>query len=326
MPNKALITGISGQDGSYLAEFLLAQGYEVHGLVLPVELENPKRDLWRLSGIIDKIKLYPSAIESYASLLSIVGGIKPNECYHLAAQSFVSYTIDNESSIYNTNILGTHYILSVIRQVAPDCRFYFAGSSELFGRAKTSPQDETTPFNPRSIYGITKLTGYYLTCNFREKFNIFACNGILYNHESPRRGEGFVTQKITSGVSKIKVGKEKSLSLGNLDARRDWGYAPEYVSAMWKMLQQDKPDDYVLATGQLHSVRELCAIAFSYVGLEYRDYIKIDQNFFRSSEKIPLVGNPKKAGRILGWKPQKDFKEMIEEMVEADIRANRATD
>lgn len=322
MAKTALITGISGQDGSYLAEFLLAKGYEVHGLVLPKELEDPNRDLWRLSGIFNEIKLYPSSLESYPSMLSIVDGIKPDECYHLAAQSFVSYTFDNEFSIFNTNIMGTHYILSVIKQVAPHCHFYFAGSSELFGRATTAPQDEATPFNPRSAYGITKLTGYHLTCNFRDNYGMFACNGILYNHESPRRGYEFVTHKITAGVAKIKLGKENSLSLGNLDALRDWGYAPEYVTAMWKMLQQERPDDFVIATGQLHTVRELCDIAFSYVGLDYREVVKIDQDFYRASEEIPLVGNPKKAGRILGWKPQKDFKEMIEEMVEADLTAS----
>jgi len=323
MTKRALITGISGQDGSYLAEFLLAKGYEVHGLVLPKELENSDRDLWRLSGIINEIKLYPSSLESHPSILGIVDGIKPDECYHLAAQSFVSYTFDSESSIFDTNITGTHYIISVIKQIAPDCHFYFAGSSEIFGRATTAPQNETTPFNPRSIYGITKLTGYYLTRNFRDNYKLFACNGILYNHESPRRGDEFVTKKITSWVAKIKSGKENSLSLGNLEAKRDWGYAPEYVAAMWKMLQLDKPDDFILATGQLHTVRELCDIAFSYVGLDYREYVKIDQEFYRPSEKIPLVGDPKKAGRILGWAPKKKFTEIIEEMVEAELKHSK---
>ncbi len=315
---KALITGISGQDGSYLAELLLAKGYEVHGIVMRSELENPDRSLHNLKGILNQITLHPASIEAYPSMFQIVQRVKPEECYHLAASSFVSYSFDDEFAIFNSNVNGTHYILSILKEIAPLCKFYFAGSSELFGRASSYPQNENTPFHPRSAYGITKATGYYLTCNYRDNYGLFGCNGIAYNHESIRRGYEFVTRKIVRGAVQIKLGLTQELVLGNLDAKRDWGYAPDYVKAMWLMLQQDQPDDYVIATGILHSVRELCELAFSSLGLNYQEYVKVDPKFFRPTEDIPLVGDSSKAQKKLNWKPEKSFQGMIEEMVEYD--------
>ncbi len=316
---KALITGISGQDGSYLAELLLSKGYEVHGIVMRSELENPDRSLHNLKGIINQVILHPGSIEAYPSMFRIVQRVKPEECYHLAAASFVSYSFDDEFAIFNSNVNGTHYILSILKEIAPECKFYFAGSSELFGRASSSPQNELTPFHPRSAYGITKATGYYLTSNYRENYGLFACNGILYNHESIRRGYEFVTRKIVRGAALIKCGLAHELRLGNLDAKRDWGYAPDYVRAMWLMLQQDQPDDYVIATGELHSVREVCEIVFSSLGLNYEDYVIADPKFFRPSEDVPLVGDASKARKVLGWKPEKSFRGMIEEMAQYDF-------
>ncbi|MGB8252249.1 MAG: GDP-mannose 4,6-dehydratase [Anaerolineaceae bacterium] len=316
---KALITGISGQDGSYLAELLLTKGYEVHGIVMRTELEDPDRSLWKLSGIKDQITLHPGSIEAYPSMYQIVQEVQPDECYHLAASSFVSYSFDDEFAVFNSNVNGTHYILAIIKEAAPHCKFYFAGSSELFGRVLSYPQNEDTPFHPRSAYGITKATGFYLTCNYRENYGLFACNGILYNHESVRRGYEFVTRKITRGAVQIKLGLSRELILGNLDAKRDWGYAPDYVKAMWLMLQQNKPDDYVIATGDLHSVREFCNIAFSYLGLNYQDFVKVDPKFYRPAEDVPLVGDSSKAHKKLHWKSEKPFQSMIEEMVEFDL-------
>jgi GDPmannose 4,6-dehydratase len=317
---KALITGISGQDGSYLAEFLLAKRYEVHGIVMRSELENPEISLWRLSEIKDKITLHPASIEAYPSLLQVVQNVMPDECYHLAASSFVSYSFDDEFAIFNSNVVGTHNVLSVIKETAPLCKFYFAGSSELFGNAKQYPQDESTPFNPRSAYGITKATGFFLTANYRENYHLFGCNGILYNHESPRRGLEYVTRKITTGAAKIKLGLVDELPLGNLDAIRDWGYAKDYVTGMWLMLQQDQPEDFVLATGEPHTVREFCQTTFSLLGLNYEKYVKIDAEYFRQSEKIPLIGNASKARLKLGWNPTLSFTEMVNLMVEEDIK------
>jgi GDPmannose 4,6-dehydratase len=315
---KAFITGISGQDGSYLAELLLSKGYEVHGLVMRSEIEDPRQALWRLANIMGDIRLYPGSIESYPSLLSMVNEIKPDECYHLAATSFVSYAFEDEYAIFNSNISGTHNVLSVLKQAAPECRFYFAGSSELFGRATVSPQNETTPFNPRSAYGITKATGFYLTCNYRENFHMFACNGILYNHESPRRGFEYVTRKVTYGAARIKLGFEDKIVLGNLDAVRDWGFAGDYVKAMWQMLQRDQPRDYVVATGQAHSIRDLCDIAFSHLDLNYRDHITTDKQFYRPTEDVPLIGDATRARTELKWEPSVSFSQMIEQMVDSD--------
>lgn len=322
---KALITGISGQDGSYLAELLLAKGYEVHGIVMQSELEDPKRTLWKLSGVINHITLHPASIVAFPSMFQIVQRVNPDECYHLAASSFVSYSFDDEFAIFNSNVNGTHYILSILKEAAPDCKFYFAGSSELFGRASSYPQNEATPFHPRSPYGITKATGYYLTCYYRDNYGMFACNGILYNHESVRRGYEFVTHKIVRGAVQIKLGLSRELLLGNIEAKRDWGYAPDYVRAMWLMLQQDQPADYVIATGDLHSVREFCEIAFTFLGLNYQDYLKVDPIFIRPTEEVPLVGDSSKARQKLNWKPEKTFHSMIEEMVEYDLAEARKT-
>jgi GDPmannose 4,6-dehydratase len=253
---KALITGITGQDGSYLAEFLLEKGYAVHGMVRRVAIADPEHRLWRIKHLLDTIVLHSASLESYASIFGVVEKVQPDECYHLAAQSFVSYSFDDEFSTINTNINGTHHVLSAIKNRAPDCRVYFAGSSEMFGHAVETPQHEQTPFHPRSAYGISKVAGFDLTRNYREAHHLFACSGILFNHESPRRGFEFVTRKITSAVAKIKRGLSKELRLGNLEAKRDWGYARDYVQAMWLMLQQDQPDDYVIATSVSHSVRE----------------------------------------------------------------------
>ena len=316
---KALITGIDGQDGSYLSEFLLKKGYQVHGIVRRVALEDPEHQLWRLRHILNKVTLHSGSLESFASLFKIVHKLKPTECYHLAAQSFVSYSFEDEFSTINTNINGTHYILSALRELAPDCKFYFAASSEMFGKVKKSPQNEETPFHPRSPYGISKVAGFDLTRNYREGYNLFACNGILFNHESPRRGFEFVTRKITNAAARIKLGLAEELALGNLDAKRDWGFSGDYVEAMWLMLQQDKPDDYVIATGEAHTVKEFAQLAFDHVGLDWKKYVKVDQNFYRPAEVSLLLGDYSKARKKFGWKPKVRFKELVKMMVDADM-------
>lgn len=316
---KALITGITGQDGSYLAEFLLEKGYEVHGIVRRVAFEDPEHRLWRIRHILDKVILHAASLENYASIFNVVEKVRPDECYHLAAQSFVSYSFEDAFSTMNINVNGTLYVLSAIKEKAPHCKFYFAGSSEMFGLAQESPQNEDTPFHPRSPYGISKVTGFYLTQNFREAYNMFACSGILFNHESPRRGLEFVTRKISYGVAKIKLGLVKELRLGNLDAKRDWGYAGDYVKAMWLMLQQDEPDDYVIATGETHSVREFVELAFNYVGLDWRDYVIVDEKLFRPAEVFELRGDYSKAKRMLGWEPSVKFEDLVKMMVDADL-------
>lgn len=317
---KALITGITGQDGSYLAEFLLSKGYEVHGIVRRVALEDSERRLWRIRHILDKVILHSASLESYASIFNVVEKVQPDECYHLAAQSFVSYSFEDESSTLLTNIMGTQYVLSALKEKAPQCRFYFAASSEMFGNVKETPQNENTPFHPRSPYGISKVAGYYLTLNYREAYGMFACNGIAFNHESPRRGYEFVTRKITSTVAKIKLGLAKELRLGNLDARRDWGFAGDYVEAMWLMLQQDEPDDYVIATGETHSVREFAELAFSYVGLDWKKYVVVDEKFYRPAEVSLLCGDYSKARKKLGWQPKVKFAELIKMMIDHDLK------
>jgi GDPmannose 4,6-dehydratase len=251
-------------------------------------------------------------------MYKLITSVRPDECYHLAASSFVSYSFDDEFSIMNNNFNGTHTLLAMIKEAVPHCRFYFAGSSEMFGSAGASPQ-KTTPFNPRSIYGIAKLTSYHVMRNYRDKYGIFACGGILYNHESPRRAFEFVTRKITSTAAKIKLGLENKLVLGNLDAVRDWGYAPDYVEAMWRMLQQDQPDDYVVATGVNRSVRDFIECAFGEVGLDSAKYLETDPRFFRPSESVPLLGDASKARKKLGWKPTRDFSAMVQEMVQSDL-------
>jgi GDPmannose 4,6-dehydratase len=324
MPQRALITGITGQDGSYLAELLVAKGYEVHGTVRRVALEDPAHRLARLNTVRDKITLHAASVESFASIFKVVADVKPDECYHLAAQSFVSYSFDDEFSTFNTNINGTHFVLGALRQIVPSCRFYFAGSSEMFGKVAQVPQTEETPFHPRSAYGISKVAGYELTRNYREAYNAFAVSGILFNHESPRRGFEFVTRKITSGIARILAGEASQVALGNLEARRDWGHAREYVEAMWRMLQQEAPDDYVVATGETHSVREFCQAAFAEVNLDYRDYVVKDERFFRPAEVDVLVGNAAKARRLLGWEPKTTFCELVREMVRSDVEAMAA--
>lgn len=319
--NKALITGITGQDGSYLAELLLSKGYEVHGLVRRVALEDPEHRLSRLLPILSKIRLHAASLESYPSIHQVVGKVQPDECYHLAAQSFVSYSFEDEFSTLNTNINGTHFLLTAIRNLAPACRFYFAGSSEMFGKAEEIPQKETTRFHPRSSYGISKVAGFELTRNYREAYGLFAVSGLLFNHESPRRGFEFVTRRISSGAARIAAGRARELRLGNLEARRDWGHAREYVGAMWLMIQQLEPDDYVIATGETHSVREFAELGFAYAGLDYRDYVVADPSLYRPAEVNLLRGDATKAREKLGWTPKISFEELVHEMVEADCRA-----
>jgi GDPmannose 4,6-dehydratase len=319
-PKRALITGITGQDGSYLAELLLSKGYEVHGLVRRVVLEAPEQRLSRMLPFLDQIKLHSSSLESYASIHQSIAAIQPDECYHLAAQSFVSYSFDDEFSTLNVNINGTHYLLAALKSLAPQCRFYFAGSSEMFGNAEEAPQNEKTRFHPRSIYGISKVAGFELTRNYREGSGVHASSGIMFNHESPRRGYEFVTRKITSGVARIVTGKALTLRLGNLDARRDWGHAREYVEAMWMMLQQDEPNDYVIATGKTHSVREFAELAFQCVGLDSEKYLVVDSSFYRAGEARELVGDASKAMTKLGWQPRTQFEDLVREMIEADCR------
>ncbi|MBW2064685.1 MAG: GDP-mannose 4,6-dehydratase [Deltaproteobacteria bacterium] len=316
---KALITGITGQDGSYLAELLLEKGYEVHGIVRRVAIEQPQARMWRIRHLLDRIKIHSASMESYASIFEIVSKVKPDECYHLAAQSYVSYSFEDEFSTINTNLNGTHYILSAVKRQAPGCKFYFAASSEMFGNARESPQNENTPFHPRSPYGISKLAGFELTRNYREAYGLFALSGILFNHESPRRGAEFVTRKITSSAAKIKLGLENEIRLGNLDAKRDWGHSRDYVRAMWLMLQQDEPEDYVIASGKARSVRDFLETAFDYLGLDYEEYLVIDDQLFRPSEVNVLQGDASKARRKLNWHPLISFDEMVTEMVDSDL-------
>ena len=319
MAKIALISGITGQDGSYLSEFLLKKKYKVHGIIRRVALEDRTHRLWRLKGILKKITLHAASLESYASIVKIIQRIKPNEIYHLGAQSYVDYSFQDEFSTLNTNINGTHYFLSAVKDFSPKTKFYFAGSSEMFGKVRTIPQNENTVFHPRSAYGISKVTGHDLTRNYREAYNLFCCTGILFNHESPRRGFEFVTRKISHGVATIKLGLQRKIVLGNLDAKRDWGHAKDYIEAMWLMLQRKKPDDFVIATGEQHSVREFAKLAFSVVGLNYKDYIAEDKNLFRPSEVHSLLGDYSKAKETLGWKPTTTFDQLVTRMVKCDM-------
>ena len=323
MSKRALITGITGQDGSYLAELLLEKGYEVHGIVRRVALEDPERRLLRIRTIMDGLSLHAGSLDSYPSIVKVVQAVNPDECYHLAAQSFVSYSFEDEFSTLNTNINGTHFVLSAIKEVAPHCRFYHAGSSEMFGNATETPQTEHTAFNPRSPYGISKVAGFHLTKNYREAYKLHASTGIFFNHESPRRGFEFVTRKISNAVAKIKDGQLKELRLGNLEAKRDWGFSGDYVRAMWLMLQQEQPDDYVVATGEAHSVEEFVAKAFEHVGLSWERYTVIDDKLFRPAEVQALIGNYTKAQEKLGWEPTTKFDELVRLMVEADLQLVR---
>lgn len=311
----ALITGITGQDGSYLAEFLLEKGYQVHGVVMSDELRHPSNRLYRIQSILDQVHLHDVDLLNFSSVNQLVKDCQPDECYHLAAHTFVSYSLENEFGTLNTNIHGTHNILASIKTSAPSCRFFFAASSEIFGKALYSPQDEKTPYNPRSIYGVSKVTGFFLSRNYRANHDIFTSNGILYNHESERRGKEFVTRKITSSAAQIKLGLLSRIKLGNIEARRDWGYAPDYVRAMWLMLQHNQPDDYVLGTGHTHSVRDLLKIAFGTLGLDWQNYVEIDPDLFRPEEDVEMCANPTKAFNTLGWRSEIGFDDLVQRMV-----------
>jgi len=317
MSKCALITGVTGQDGSYLAEFLLAKGYRVVGMVRRTSTIN----FDRIRHIQNDIEIVQGDLLDQMSLVDILNESQPDEVYNLAAQSFVPTSWKQPVLTGEFTALGVTRVLEAIRTVNPQLKFYQASSSEMFGKVQEVPQTERTPFYPRSPYGVAKVYGHWITVNYRESYNLFACSGILFNHESPRRGLEFATHKVTYGVSKIKLGLAKELRLGNLESRRDWGFAGDYVKAMWLMLQQPKPDDYVVASGETHSVAELCEVAFGHVGLDYHDYVVQDQKYFRPAEVDLLVGDASKAGRVLGWEPTMTFKSLIQMMVEADLEA-----
>ena len=315
MAKRVLITGITGQDGSYLAELLLEKGYEVIGLVRRASAPN----LWRIEHLLDRVTLRPGDLLDQLSLMRVIDECRPQELYNLAAMSFVPASWDQPMLTGEFNSQGVTRVLEAIRQVDSSIKVYQASSSEMFGKVREIPQTELTPFYPRSPYGVSKAFGHYITVNYRESYDMFAASGILFNHESPRRGLEFVTRKVTDGVARIKRGLADSLSLGNLDARRDWGFAGDYVCAMWLMLQQPTADDFVVGSGISHSVRELVEIAFARVSLDWRKYVKIDPKFLRPAEVDHLIGDPSKANRVLGWEPKVDFKSLIEMMVDADM-------
>lgn len=315
---RALITGISGQDGSYLAELLLEKGYEVHGIVRRVAIEDPQNRLSRIQNLLEKLQVHAASLESYPSLMKVIAEVQPDEVYHLAAQSYVSYSFADEFSTFEVNINGTHYMLSTCRDIVPKAKFYFAGSSEMFGSAP-APQNELTSFRPRSAYGISKVAGYHLTRNYREAYQLHASCGMLYNHESPRRGMEFVTRKISSLAAQIKLGLATEIRLGNLDAKRDWGHAREYVEAMWLMLQQERPDDYVIATGETHSVREFLEAAFGFLDLDPYQYLILDDRFLRPAEVDLLLGDATKAHQCLNWSAKTTFRELVRDMVSSDL-------
>ena len=317
MAKRALITGITGQDGSYLAELLLEQGYEVIGLVR----RSSTISLERISHIADRVTLVSGDLVDEISLVNVLREHRPHEVYNLAAQSFVQTSWTQPVLTGEITALGVTRILDAIRIVDPEIRFYQASSSEMFGRVRTVPQHEDTPFYPRSPYGVAKVYGHWITVNYRESYNLHASSGILFNHESPRRGLEFVTRKVSNGVARIKAGLQSELRLGNLDAQRDWGYAADYVKAMWLMMQQESPDDFVIATGETHSVRELCQVAFEVAGLNFEDFVVTDPAFMRPAEVDLLVGDASKAREILGWKPETNFHELVEMMVRADLAA-----
>ena len=316
---KALITGITGQDGSYLAELLLSKGYEVTGMVRRASTETFER----IAHFKDRVTLRQADLLDQFSLVKILEETQPDEIYNLAAMSFVPTSWNQPVLTGEFTALGVTKLLEAMRMVCPKAHFYQASSSEMFGKVVETPQSETTPFYPRSPYGVAKAYGHFITVNYRESYNLFACSGILFNHESPRRGKEFVTRKITDAVARIKLGTQKELRMGNLDAKRDWGFSGDYVRAMWMMLQQDKPDDYVIATGETHSVREFLEIAFSHVGLDYTDYVVIDPAFIRPAEVDLLLGDSTKARTTLGWVPQVSFRELVTMMVDADLARQR---
>ncbi|MDO8428063.1 MAG: GDP-mannose 4,6-dehydratase [Candidatus Diapherotrites archaeon] len=311
----ALITGITGQDGSYLAELLLKKGYRVVGMVR----ETGKEHHWRIAHLEDQIEFVYGDLQDYSSVYQVIQTAHPDEVYNLGAQTFVKASFDNPIITGNITGLGVIRMLEAIRKINPKIKFYQASSSEMFGKVNEIPQKETTPFYPRSPYGVAKMYGYWATINYRESYNMFACNGILFNHESPRRGLEFVTRKISNGVAKIKLGKQKEIKLGNLESKRDWGYAKEYVETMWKIMQHKKADDFVIGTGEQHSVQEFCQLAFDYVGLDYTKHVKIDPANKRPAEVDTLLADSSKAKKELGWKPKISFKELVELMVDADL-------
>ena len=319
---KALITGVTGQDGSYLSELLLKKGYEVHGLIRRASSFNTQRldDIYRdphESGV--RFFLHYGDLSDSGSLVNLIRSLEPAEIYHLGAQSHVKVSFEIPEYTSDATGMGTVRMLEAIRASGVETRFYQAGSSEMYG-STAPPQNEETPFHPRSPYGVAKVFAHWMTVNYREAHDLFACNGILFNHESPRRGETFVTRKITRAVARIKAGIQEKLYLGNLDSKRDWGYAAEYVEAMWMMLQQDEPEDFVIATGETHSVREFAKLAFSHAGLDYERYVEIDPKYFREAEVDYLLGDPSKAKKVLGWEPKVKFEELTTMMVDADIR------
>jgi GDPmannose 4,6-dehydratase len=315
MAKRAIITGITGQDGSYLTELLLEKGYEVTGIVRRLSASN----MWRIDHLLDRITLRPADLLDQLSLVRVIQDVRPAEFYNLAAMSFVPASWDQPMLTGEFNAQGVTRVLEAIRHVDPTIRLYQASSSEMYGRVREVPQTESTPFYPRSPYGVSKVFGHYITVNYRESYGIFAVSGILFNHESPRRGIEFVTRKVSDGVARIMLGLADHLGLGNLDACRDWGFAGDYVRAMWLMLQQEKADDYVIATGVPHSVRELVESAFGYVGLDWNKYVRVDSAFLRPAEVDHLVGDSSKARRVFGWEPQVDFKRLVGMMVDADI-------
>ncbi len=315
MAKRALITGLTGQDGSYLAELLLENGYEVWGLQRRSSSETTER----IDGFIDRVKIVGGDLLDFGSLLDAVEEASPDEVYNLAAQSFVHDSWKEPVYTGDVDALGVTRLLESLRRVKPAARFYQASSSEMFGKVHETPQTETTPFHPRSPYGVAKVYGYYITMNYRESYNMHASNGILFNHESPRRGIEFVTRKITDGVARIATGRATELALGNLDAKRDWGFAGDFVRAMWLMMQQETPDDYVVATGETHTVREFCEIAFARAGLDYEKYVVQDPRFMRPAEVELLLGDASKARRVLGWEPKVDLRGLVEMMVDTDV-------
>ena len=316
MSKRAVITGISGQDGSYLAEFLLEKGYEVVGIVRRLSAPNH----WRIEHILNRITLRPADLLDQLSLIRVIDDVRPQEVYNLAAMSFVPASWEQPLLTGEYNAQGVTRMLEAVRQVDTSIRFYQASSSEMFGKVRESPQNETTPFYPRSPYGVSKVFAHYITVNYRESYNLFAASGILFNHESPRRGLEFVTRKVSDGVARVKLGLADTLYLGNLDAHRDWGYAGDYVRAMWLMLQQDTPDDFVVSTGVSHSVRDLVTAAFSHVGLDWQKHVKTDPSLLRPAEVEHLIGNSTKARNVLGWSPEVDFDRLVRMMVDADLK------
>jgi GDPmannose 4,6-dehydratase len=321
MPRCALITGITGQDGSYLAELLLDKGYEVYGMVRRASATN----YWRIEHMLDRIHLRPADLLDQLSLIRLIDEVRPQELYNLAAMSFVPASWDQPMLTGEFNAQGVTRVLEAVRQVDPTIRIYQASSSEMFGKVREVPQTELTPFYPRSPYGVSKVFAHYITVNYRESYNLFAVSGILFNHESPRRGLEFVTRKVTDAAARIKLGLASEVRLGNLDAQRDWGFAGDYVRAMWMMLQQAQPDDYVIATGESHSVRELVEVAFGHLGLNWQSYVKLDPRFLRPAEVDHLIGDSQKARTILGWKPELDFKALVRMMVDADVERHSRT-